>query len=482
MIRRTVTVSCVVAINVVLLIAGFAISNRQEARIVSQLDARIISLGNEVERLLEAWPGFEIGLSRTMAASPVDVRSLLVMRLDARGDVVGALPIGPTSDPQALPDVSSLAPGATPRTVSSADGIRYRAAAFGDEQGAIVIGLALTDADEVVQETRRILWVAGLCTVAVTGVLVWLIIRRGLRPVNDMISTAESIAEGNLEERAPVSDTDDEVGQLGRALNAMVDRLTEALAAKTASEAQMRQFVADASHELRTPLTSIRGYAELYRAGGGDVGRDAAVDRIEREARRMGTLVDELLLLARLDQGRLLAHDVFDVAAVVADAVDAQRVQSEMLIDLELPAQPAMVTGDAMRLRQVIDNLLVNVETHAGAGASAEVVVEADESAVTITVSDDGVGMTVDAQRNATRRFWQADPEADRQRGFGLGLAIADEIARANGGGLSISSAPSGGTRVVVTVPNNAPRTGAAGSEAADQGEQTARSPTLVQD
>ena len=269
--------------------------------------------------------------------------------------------------------------------------------------------------------------------------------RRGLHPVTSMIRTAERIADGDLHERAQIVHPADEVGHLGQALNTMLDRLTEAIDAKTASEALMRRFAADASHELRTPLTSIRGYAELYRKGGGDLGRETAIQRIEHEATRMGSLVDDLLLLARLDQGRPLAREPVDVNTIVADAVDAARVRTSAPIDLDLPAHPATASGDGPRLRQVIDNVIANVATHAVPDANAHVSVTHNEGRITVVISDDGVGMSPDVLDHALDRFRQADPDHADPGGTGLGLAITNEIVRAHGGALSLASEPGKG-------------------------------------
>jgi two-component system OmpR family sensor kinase len=211
--------------------------------------------------------------------------------------------------------------------------------------------------DAALTNARRALLAAGLVALADVAGATWLVIRRGLRPIDRMVDTAQAIAAGNISERIHVAGPASEVGRLGRALNRMLDRIAEALAARTASEQRMRRFVADASHELRTPLTAIRGYAELYRRSADDpVAVATAMDRIEHAATRMGGLVDDLVLLARLDEGRPLDARPVDLARLVAGAVtDARAIEPDPqdVID-ELTARATqritkVVNGDTVR-------------------------------------------------------------------------------------------------------------------------------------
>jgi two-component system OmpR family sensor kinase len=269
-----------------------------------------------------------------------------------------------------------------------------------------------------------------------------------------MVGTAEAIAEGNTAERIDVTHPDSELGRLGTAFNRMLDRIGESLAARTASEQRMRRFVADASHELRTPLTAIRGYAELYRQGGDDADVATSMERIERAATRMGGLVDDLVLLARLDQGRPLEAAPVDLAAVVAEAVADARIGEPVRTFEVASVSSAMVTGDRARLRQLVDNLLANIREHTGPAARVTIRVEASRRDVVLVVADDGPGMTGADAARAFDRFWQAAAtEEHPRRGTGLGLAIVADLVAAHGGDVALDTAPGSGTRVIIRLP-----------------------------
>jgi two-component system OmpR family sensor kinase len=296
--------------------------------------------------------------------------------------------------------------------------------------------------------------VAAACLFAVVlaGGIVWLTVRRGLRPIDEMIVTAERIADGDLGERAPVPKRADEVGHLSNALNTMLDRIEEAVGAKSASEARTRRFAADASHELRTPLTSIRGYAELYRQGARSPEEvERAMARIEREAVRMGVLVEDLLLLARIDQGRPLEHAPVDLTALVLDAATAARaIEPDRRFTVDVGERPVVVAGDGHRLRQVVDNLLTNVREHTTPATAVSLRLSATDDAATLVVADDGPGMAADVAARVFDRFWQAEPT---RRGTGLGLSIVREIVAAHGGTIDLVTAPGEGASFTVTLP-----------------------------
>jgi two-component system OmpR family sensor kinase len=335
--------------------------------------------------------------------------------------------------------------------------LRYRVIGIPQgDGGTLVAGIPLADVDYAVRTARSVVLLAGLLAVAATGVIVWVMVRRGLRPIDQMIGTAERIAEGELSERAPVPRPKSEVGHLARALNVMLDRIEEALAARTASEARTRRFAADASHELRTPLTSIRGYAELYRQGARspeDV--DRSMTRIEHEALRMSQLVEDLLLLARIDQGRPLEQAPVDLIGVALEAVAAAgAVEPDRPIRVDVGEGPVEVLGDANRLRQVVDNLLANIREHTPAGTPASVRVGATEKSATVVVTDEGPGMTEEEAAHAFDRFWQAGADASSAgRGTGLGLSIVADIVAAHGGEIRLDTEPGRGAAFTVTLP-----------------------------
>jgi two-component system, OmpR family, sensor kinase len=387
--------------------------------------------------------------------SPFDVRRYAYVTLDASGKVVSSTPAGRSDKPDPLPDVAGLKAPAGPVTVGSVDGgdLQYRVILTAmPDGGALAAAISLQDVDGAVRAATGTVVAACAFAVVLAGAIVWLTVRRGLRPIDEMISTAERIAEGELSERAPVPKRASEVGDLGNALNTMLDRIEEAVGAKTASEARTRRFAADASHELRTPLTSIRGYAELYRQGARspeDVER--AMARIEREAVRMGDLVEDLLLLARLDQGRPLERAPVDLTALVLDAATAARaVEVDRPLRINVGEKPVVVTGDGNRIRQVIDNLLANVREHTAPTTGVSVTLTTGQDTATLVVADDGPGMTAETAGRVFDRFWQAEPT---RRGTGLGLSIVTEIVTAHGGTIDLATAPGKGAAFTVTLP-----------------------------
>jgi two-component system OmpR family sensor kinase len=391
--------------------------------------------------------------------SPFDVRRYAFVSLDANGNVVSTVASGRADVPDPLPDVSHLSAPAGPVTVGSVGGgdLQYRVVLSRQpDGGTLAAAISLRDVDSTVRTATGTVLIGCVLAVVLAGAIVWVTVRRGLRPIDQMITTAGLIAEGELSERAPVPKGASEVANLGNALNQMLDRIEEAVASKTASEARTRRFAADASHELRTPLTSIRGYAELYRQGASsptDVER--AMSRIEREAVRMSDLVEDLLLLARLDQGRPLEAAPVDLTVLVLDAATAARaVEPNRPLRVDVGDVPVVVTGDGHRLRQVVDNLLANVREHTTPTTSVSVNLTADETWATLVVADDGPGMAAEEARHAFDRFWQAEATTEHARkGTGLGLSIVSEIVSAHAGEIGLDTAPGEGARFTVTLP-----------------------------
>jgi two-component system, OmpR family, sensor kinase len=266
-----------------------------------------------------------------------------------------------------------------------------------------------------------------------------------------------------------------EVGRLGIALNTMLSHIESAFDQRRRSEERLRRFVADASHELRTPLTSIRGYSELFRRGADTRPEDLAkaMANIEAEAARMGVLVDDLLLLARLDQGRPLEREPFDLVAVVTDAVEGARaVEPERTIELTAGG-PVEIVGDAGRIRQVVDNLLDNARVHApDAAVHVRLAIEGTEAV--IEVADEGPGIDPDVASRVFERFTRGDPSRSRGTGgAGLGLSIVAAIVEAHGGRVTASS--DGGSGVVVV---RLPVDGPVGEPARPDASPTSRSPS----
>ena len=290
------------------------------------------------------------------------------------------------------------------------------------------------------------------------------LIRRSLRPLDRVAATAARVAELPLDRgevalgvRVPEKDADGrtEVGQVGASINRMLGHIASALAARQESERKVRQFVADASHELRTPLASIRGYSELTRRSGHDLPPDVvhAIGRVESEAVRMTSLVEDLLLLARLDEGRDLERSEVDVSRLLIDAVsDAHAAGPDHDWSLDLPDDPVIIPGDALRLHQVIANLLTNARVHTPAGTSITVALAAASDAV-ITVTDAGPGIQADVRDSLFERFARGDGSRSRAAGStGLGLAIVRAVVAGHNGTVGVESEP-GRTVFTVTLP-----------------------------
>jgi two-component system OmpR family sensor kinase len=294
----------------------------------------------------------------------------------------------------------------------------------------------------------------------VLGIAAAFLVRLGLRPLDRMGTTAGIIAGGDLSHRVSPATPRTEVGRLGVALNAMLDRLEDAFAKRQRSEERLRRFLSDASHELRTPLASIRGYAELFRMGATRDPRDVekAMRRIEEEAARMGVLVEDLLTLARLDEMRDPVREPVDLAAVARDAVDDARATAPDR-RIELRAAPDVsVLADVHQVRQVLGNLLGNALVHTPAGTPVEVRVEREGGSVRIDVRDHGHGLPGEDPDALFDRFWRSEGGRERGKaGAGLGLAIVAGIVDAHHGQVHAANAPGGGACFTVVLPASAP-------------------------
>ena len=320
--------------------------------------------------------------------------------------------------------------------------------------------MPLAEADETLD---RLLLVEALVIAGVLlllGIVAALLVRLGLRPLDRMGTTAGIIAGGDLSHRVTPATPRTEVGRLGLALNAMLDRLEEAFARRQESEDRLRRFLSDASHELRTPLASIRGYAELFRMGAArePLEVEKAMRRIEDESARMGVLVDDLLALARLDELRDPVRQTVDVAEIARDAVDDARAAApERTFELKQDAGAA-VLGDPHQVGQVFANLLRNAIVHTPPGTPVEVTVERAGADVRVQVRDHGPGLPHDEADALFDRFWRAEPGRERGRaGAGLGLAIVAGIVEAHDGSVQAADAPGGGACFTVLFPAAVP-------------------------
>jgi two-component system OmpR family sensor kinase len=330
----------------------------------------------------------------------------------------------------------------------------------GASVGTLVVALPLTDVDQTLHHLLLVeLLVAGSVLFAL-ALMAWWVVHLGLRPLQEMGATAGAIAAGDLSRRVEIADERTEVGRLGVALNSMLGQIEVAFAERTASETRLRRFVADAAHELRTPLTSIRGYAELFRRGANTRPDDLAKTmlRIEEGAARMGVLVDDLLLLARLDQGRPVEREPVDLTRLTAAAVDDLRVIAPDRPVVFESNGAVIVNGDGDRLRQVVANLLENARTHTPATSPVEVRVGVAGDDALIEVQDHGPGMSPDEAGRAFERFWRADPSRARTSGgAGLGLAIVAAITEAHGGRAEVQTEPGAGATFRIWIPRAGP-------------------------
>lgn len=394
--------------------------------------------------------------------------SLLVVRSDdtvtvnrvEHGDTIGSL----TDDHLEALDAAGI--GVQPRTVEL-DGLGdYRVAAVRQPDGDTVIsGLPMRGISRIIDAIVGLVagsTIAGLALVTLGGQ--WLI-RRNLAPLQRVAHTATRVSELRLDsgdvalpERVPAEDADPrtEVGQVGLALNKMLDNVEGALRTRQDSEQRVRQFVADASHELRTPLASIRGYTELTRREPEPVpdGVTHALSRVESESLRMQGLVEDLLLLARLDAGRPLEEEPVDLTLLAMDAVsDAHAAAPDHHWELDLPDEPVEVTGDRARLHQVVANLLANARTHTPAGTRVVTTLRRSGDRVLLSVSDDGPGVPDALQRTVFERFSRGDEARNRTQGStGLGLSIVDAVAKSHRGMVRLESTP-GATTFTVDLP-----------------------------
>ena len=378
----------------------------------------------------------------------------------------GFIAVGQTGDLQLVgsSDVTSAEvssqTGSTGLHTVTIGGRDYRLAATSAQGQTVLVASPVSD----VQDTRNRLLVTmlivGAVALPVAGLFTALAVRRGLRPLAAVVSTADGIAAGDLDRRVPDERAPAEVASVAHALNRMLDANQTAFAERDATTDRLRRFVADASHELRTPLASVRGYAELLGRPGALGPDDAAMalGRVQAEAIRMTSLVEDLLLLARLDAGRPLRQDVVDLVPLLQDSVrDHRTLAGESYpVVVDLPAA-ARVVGDADRLRQVATNLLANVRAHTPAGTTVTVSVVTSGADVVWTTQDDGPGVPEADRERVFERFSRVDSSRHRREqnqgagGSGLGLSIVDAIVHSSKGSVALLPPPGFGVRVTMT-------------------------------
>jgi two-component system OmpR family sensor kinase len=495
--RITIVLVLLALVTVALVASGLTATTTMRGYLFDRMDAQLSEAALPLAGRYRPPPiGQHPGENRP--PSPFVVRYF-----DAAGNVRGVLDNGPaTTEP--LPDLPVLTLAQVQRisrpfnvkAVSGGATWRVLAVPTRDDTGTMMISQSLAGMDMTIQRLVGVQIAVGIILLVILAGIGTLVVRRSLRGLEDVEQTAVAIAGGDLGRRVPQRDPRTEVGQLSLALNQMLGQIETAFAQRTASEFaarrsedtarrseetarrseeaarhseeaarqsenRMRRFIADASHELRTPLTSIRGFAELTRQRGGSAD-PATMRRIEDEAKRMGLLVDDLLLLARLDQQRPLARQPVDLLTLAGDAVhDAEAVQPGRVVKLQILAgsHAPVVTGDEPRLRQVLGNLVSNALHHTPIEAPITLSVgtratSAAQSEAILEVSDSGPGLTAEQKARVFERFYRADSARTRVTGgSGLGLSIVAALVAAHGGKVTVTDTPGGGATFTVHLP-----------------------------
>jgi two-component system OmpR family sensor kinase len=450
---------------VALMVAGLAASSvatyaMLERSLLGRLDAQLTS--GRVEATFALNGGQRGG---TPTRFPTDT---VVEHLDHDGNVVDAkisTPFGGTPSsarpvvPRNLPAQPTDTP-ADPFTVDGTGGIAHFRMTYWPEDSLegdiVVLAIPMTDVDATLSQLLVLEAVVGAVILVATVVLAFVIIQIGLRPLERMGAAAGDIAAGDYSRRVEPATPKTEIGRLGLALNAMLTQIEAAFAERTASESRLRRFIADASHELRTPLTSIRGYSEMLRRGAAESPNDAEVARrrIEEESVRMSTLVDDMLLIARLDQGRPLESTPVDLQVIARDAAaDARAVAPQREITLDAP-DTVLVAGDDTRLRQVVGNLVRNALVHTPASSPVEIAVTTQNGTAQLSVADHGPGLPAGDRERIFEPFYRADASRSRDSGgAGLGLSIVSAVVAAHGGKVKVRETKGGGATFDVELP-----------------------------
>lgn len=420
--------------------------------------------------LPEPQPGAGLGgvITQVGPRGPTPIDTYAELRDDA-GALVTHVQVSNSTAVPRLAHIITVVPGThryltTGSAKGSGDWRAYLTADFTSPGHTVVVAVPLA---EVTNSLHRLILIEVSGAAVVLAILCagsWLIVGKGLRPLERMAGTAGEIAAGDLSQRVSVSSSSSEVGQLGVAFNTMLDEIEAAFAERDATEERLRQFLADASHELRTPLTSIQGFAEVFRMSTTSDQADQAdlptvLRRIEQESARMKVLVEDLLLLARLDQTRQADDQPVDLAVLAADACsDAVALARDRTVTLDAP-EPVVVLGDEALLRQAIANLVANAVGHTPGGTPVEVAVGLAGGEASVTVRDHGFGLDDEALAHAFDRFWQAD-RARVGSGAGLGLSIVAGIAAGHGGRAGAANASGGGAVFTLRVPVSGRRSG----------------------
>ena len=462
--RNRLTVGVLVLSAIGFIGAGVGAQALLKNYLINQVDDQLLSVVNgTADRLDQAGiardddDDDDRGPQAARATTPLNrvPTSISVTVLDPFGNLVGGIG-GDLNSNQVTEYVKGLLPGqvaafgSKPFTIE-APGADFRVATtvLPSSLGSVIVAQSLSDFDKTTRQIGIVFLIIGGLVLLFIAFASRQVIKLSMKPLEKIEATAEKIAAGDLSARLENFEPDTEVGRLSTSLNQMLSRIEESFVARTESESKLRRFVADASHELRTPLTSIRGFAELHRQGAVPEGEKTKelISRIEKESMRMGSLVEDLLMLARIDQSREIVMADVDLSTLIKEAVTSAQVAGpEHPITSDI-AHDVHTQGDSDKIYQVVTNLLANARAHTPIGTAIHVATYSADNGTFVTVADKGPGLTTEDQQHIFERFFRVDTSRQRNSsdGSGLGLSIVDEVMKAHGGSVSVSSEPGNG-------------------------------------
>lgn len=476
--RVRLTIGIVVLTALGFTAAFFGASNALKGYLVDQIDTELMNLAGGTAMRLDRgallandedeFPGRHHNEHGEAIPTPLQriPTTLSLTLLSADGVIQGALggDLATYEITDYLVDfdkAKAAATGGAPFTIEANDeDFRAVALVLPNTGNTLVVAQSLETVNKTSHQLNRLFLLTGMLVLLLLALLSRWVIRIGMRPLENVERTAEQIAAGDLSARLPDAKPSTEVGRLVGSLNTMLARIEESFAARTQSEGKLRRFVADASHELRTPLTAIRGFAELHRQGAvtGEAQTKELMGRIEREAIRMSTLVEDLLTLARMDQGPKLDFKPVNLTELISDAVASARAAGPnhpiTLVNFD-SKNDIYALGDQNRIHQALANLLANALVHTPENTKITVELKELDSEVTISVFDNGPGLSDIDRERIFERFYRVDPSRQRngQEGSGLGLSIVDAVMHSHGGHVSVNSKLGEGTTFTLHFP-----------------------------
>lgn len=463
--RAQISVLVVLLVTIGILVAGAAATASLRGQLVGRIDAMMARSSTQLRSNPDAAP---LGPGQGQGRMQVLGRYYVAI-LGSDGAVVEVVS-DPDVDSDEVPviDLARISMGVPTSVPGSLRESTWRVLVQAREggDGLVLIASSLAEVNDTLREQWLFTAGTGLVVAAIAGALGFVLVRRRMHPLSQIAATTESIAGGDLAHRVPEGQGSAEVDHLAMAFNAMIERLERSFTAQQTAQARaqereraMRRFVADAGHELRTPLTTIRGFAELVRDGTllGEANISDAVGRIETEATRMGLLIEDLLLMARMDERRPMEVEDVAIAELVRRAWEGLRTLNPdhpCTLEIDEAARTAVVRGDRVGLQQVLDNLVANAVRHTPPGTAITLAVAVRGDHVVATVTDQGPGVAPEHAQRIFERFYRVDPARSRVTGgTGLGLAIAREIVNTHGGALTVRTTVGEGASFVVELP-----------------------------